>query len=181
MPVLRIYLREPVMSFHDNVIRPSVRVLPDQCEMTDPHHPDCECASCRLSRDVMCLELAVGIAPDSHGRVCRSCAKQVESEDFVVDYFPERKFRIWFRHVSETLDPTTELPWWTGPGISAQAVAESIVPRYAEYDGCPQGTIDLIIHDTTLNRWHEMTFNNKGWKINHHQVGDITICDRSTK
>lgn len=79
------------MSFQSNIGKPHAEPSAAQCEMVDVHHPDCECASCKMHTDVQCLEPAVGTVADGGGyRVCADCAKQMEREDFTVSYVVPR-------------------------------------------------------------------------------------------
>lgn len=58
----------------------------DQCGMTISHHPDCECDICQIPTDKYCLRPATGTVIDSKVRVCADCAKQMELEDFEVNF-----------------------------------------------------------------------------------------------
>lgn len=65
-----------------------------KCEMVYAHHPDCYCGTCARHKDDQCSKLAVGVVLDSMLRVCSGCAKQMESEDFVVSYFTVLEDRV---------------------------------------------------------------------------------------
>lgn len=81
------------MSFKSNIGKPTVEPTEEQCEMINVHHPDCNCASCKMMVDVQCLEPAVGVVPESgNTRVCGACAIQQEREDFTVAYHDRTRF-----------------------------------------------------------------------------------------
>lgn len=84
------------MSFESNIGKTSVPVGPGQCVMINVHHPDCECASCKMNLDVQCLEPYVGSVPDygDDNRVCGACAVQAEREGEVVSYRDETRFVV---------------------------------------------------------------------------------------
>lgn len=76
------------MSFTSNLGRYRVEPTASQCEMIEPHYPDCTCASCAIRTDAQCLDSAIGTVPGcAHIRVCAGCAKDMEAEGFVVRYY----------------------------------------------------------------------------------------------
>jgi hypothetical protein len=102
------------MSFRSNIGKHSVTAGPDQCEMVDAHHPDCECTSCRTHLDVQCLEPYVGEVPECDGvRVCGACAVQMEREEFTVKYRPGTRFVVVHPEMGIYLGSAMGLGFWS--------------------------------------------------------------------
>lgn len=118
------------MSFKSNVGKPWVEPTAEQCEMSETHHPDCECASCKLHLDVQCLEPYVGTVPECDDiRVCSACAVQAEREDFDVTYRPGVRFVVVHPEMGVYLGSAMGMGFWSKLDPVGQDSAITFVNR----------------------------------------------------
>jgi hypothetical protein len=137
------------VSFASNIGKKWINPTIDQCEMVDVHHPDCTCASCKMSLDVQCLEPCVGETPECGGvRVCGACAVQMEREEFAVKYRPGTRFVIVHPEMGVYLGSAIGLGFWSKLDPVGQDSAVTFLDRgsaddhMANWDhGRPDGAV----------------------------------------
>jgi len=137
------------VSFKSNIGKPAVEAGPEQCEMIDMHHPDCECGSCKMHVDVRCLELYVGTVPEAGNvRVCGACAIQQEREEFIVSYRDETRFVLTHPEMGVYLGSGLGLGFWSKLDPCGQSAAITFENRVqADYvmtswnHGRPDGVV----------------------------------------
>ncbi len=117
------------MSFKSNVGKPRVEPLPQQCGMINPHHPDCDCASCEMHLDVQCLEPVVGRVADCHVNVCGACAVLMEREEWPIRYLASTRFVIVHPEMGVYLGSALGLGFWSKWDAVGQPAAVTFASR----------------------------------------------------